>query len=114
MAGKTKTVADLTVDELAQLVRQIVREELKAPCTVDGKGYLVFRDEESYARYLALVGKKPSKVKAYWVNEHGIKIRYSDDEVTPDLKRELEKAKGEPIVPSDKVVAGLRKLGVRV
>ena len=92
MSGKTKTVADLTVEELEQLVRQIVRDELKMACTVDERGFLVFRDEESYARYVKLLGKKPSQVKAYWIDEHGLKIRYSDDEVTPELAKELDAA----------------------
>ena len=93
--GKAKTVAELTVEEFAQLIRQIVREELRGTCTVDEEGYLVFRDEESYARYLELTGKKPSEVKAYWIDEHGLKVRYSDDEVTPELVREIEEAKRE-------------------
>ena len=93
--GKARTVAELTVEEFVQLIRQIVREELRGTCTVDEEGYLVFRDEESYARYLELTGKKPSEVKAYWIDEHGLKVRYSDDEVTPELVREIEEAKRE-------------------
>lgn len=109
-----KTIAELTVEELAQLIRQIVHEELTGVCTVDEKGYLVFRDEASYARYLQVVGKKPSRVKAYWIDEHGVKTRYSDDEVTPQLKRELERARRELTIPSETVIAELRKLGVKV
>jgi len=48
--------------------------------------------EEAYARYVELLGKKPSEVKAYWV-EGGMKFRYSDDEVTPELAKELDEAK---------------------
>lgn len=95
MASRAKTVAGLTVEELAQLVRQIVHDELKMACTVDEQGYLVFRAEDTYARYVTLLGKKPSQVNAYWVDEHGLKIRYSDNEVTPELARELEKARKE-------------------
>ncbi len=35
-------VADMTVDELAELVRQILRDELKFLCSVDDEGNLVF------------------------------------------------------------------------
>lgn len=92
---RAKKVADLTVEEFVRLVKQIVHEELKGTCTVDEEGNLVFRDEESYARYLELTGKRPSEVKAYWIDEHGLKVRYSDDEVTPELMREIEEAKRE-------------------
>jgi len=37
-----RKVADMTVDELAELVRQILREELKFLCSVDDEGNLVF------------------------------------------------------------------------
>jgi len=36
-----RKVADMTVDELAELVRQILREELKFLCSVDDEGNLV-------------------------------------------------------------------------
>lgn len=91
---KKRKVADLTVDEFEQIIRKVIWEVLSNSCTVDEKGYLVFCDEQSYARYLALTKKKPSKVKAYWV-EHGLRFRYSDDEVTPELARELDDAKRE-------------------
>jgi hypothetical protein len=98
MMAKVKTrqtkrkVADMTVDELAELVRQILRDELKFLCSVDDEGNLVFWCEEAYARYVELMGKKPSEVRAYWV-EGGMKFRYSDDEVTPELAKELDEAK---------------------
>ena len=98
MMAKVKTrqakrkVADMTVDELAELVRQILRDELKFLCSVDDEGNLVFWCEEAYAKYVELLGKKPSEVKAYWV-EGGMKFRYSDDEVTPELAKELDEAK---------------------
>ncbi|MFA0742786.1 MAG: hypothetical protein DFNUSKGM_002915 [Candidatus Fervidibacter sacchari] len=106
-------VADMTVDELAELVRQILRDELKFLCSVDDEGNLVFWCEEAYAKYVELVGKKPSEVKAYWV-EGGMKFRYSDDEVTPELAKELDEAKREPLVPEEKVLAELRRIGVSV
>jgi len=37
-----RKVADMTVDELAELVRQVLREELKFLCSVDDEGNLVF------------------------------------------------------------------------
>jgi CRISPR/Cas system-associated protein Cas10 (large subunit of type III CRISPR-Cas system) len=108
-----RKVADMTVDELAELVRQVLREELKFLCSIDDEGNLVFGCEEAYARYVELLGKKPSEVKAYWV-EGGMKFRYSDDEVTPELAKELDEAKQEPSVPEEKVLAELRKIGVSV
>lgn len=108
-----RKVSEMTVDELKELIRQILREELKSMCTVDENGNLVFWSEEAYARYVALTGKKPSKVKAYWVEE-GMKFRYSDDEVTPELAKELDEAKKEPLIPAEEVLAELRKLGVSV
>jgi len=108
-----RKVADMTVDELAELVRQILRDELKSLCSVDDEGNLVFWCEEAYAKYVELLGKKPSEVKAYWV-EGGMKFRYSDDEVTPELAKELDEAKREPLVPEEKVLAELRRIGVSV
>jgi hypothetical protein len=43
-----------------------------------------------------------------------MKFRYSDDEVTPELAKELDEAKQEPSVPEEKVLAELRKIGVSV
>ncbi len=99
-----RSVSSLTVGELVDLIRSIVREEggvraqaepaVPQPRTVgavetgeergttvfvDRKGYVVFSSEEAYADYLAKQdGKLPSEVKACYINEQGLKVTYDD------------------------------------
>jgi hypothetical protein len=105
-----KRVADLTVAELRELIRQVVREEQRPAVDVDDEGYLVFRDEAAYAAYLgAHPDKYPSELCAYYIDPHGLKVHYSDYELTPEKARELEEIRREPTIDGETV---FRELGL--
>jgi hypothetical protein len=89
-----RPVGEITVRHLRELIREVVREEWRRPLYVDSEGYLVFPDERAYAAYLdAHPDKYPSELHAYYLDEHGFKIYYSDWEPTPEKARELDKAR---------------------
>jgi hypothetical protein len=87
-------VGTMTVGDLKELVREVVREE---QCYyIDEEGYLVFFSEDDYADYLdKQEGKLPSEVKAYFIDEQGYKAFYSDWVPTPEYAKELEEARRE-------------------
>ena len=61
---------------------------------VDAEGYLVFPDENAYAAYLdAHPDRYPSELYAYYLDERGFKISYSDWEPTSEKAQELDKAR---------------------
>lgn len=110
-----RPVGEITVRQLRELIREVVREEWHRPLYVDPEGYLVFPDERGYATYLdAHPDRYPSELRAYYLDEHGFKVCYSDWEPTPEKARELEEAKKEPTVPLEEVRAELRELGLDV
>ncbi len=87
-----KTVAEMTVDELKELIRQVVAEQREY--FLDEDGWLVFTSEEAYARYLERhPDKMPSELKACFIDEHGVKAYYSDYELTEEGLRRLEEAR---------------------
>ncbi len=113
-----RTVADMTIDELRDFVKQLIEAERRKDCYVDDDGTLVFYTEEGYADYLRMVGKPPSKVKAVFLDKGGLKCRYSDYKLTPREKRRLERARKQiaegKVVPGEVVFEQLRKRGIRV
>jgi hypothetical protein len=107
------TVANMTLEELKGLVKQVIEQERRRDCYVDDDGYLVFYTEEGYADYLEKVGKRPSRVKAYWIGEGGLKFHYSDYELSEREKRRLARihkdiAEGQ-VIPGEVVLEGLRR-----
>lgn len=83
-----KPVASVTLRELIETFREVIREEREH--YIDDEGYLVFSSERAYAKYLEnQKGKLPSEVQAYFVDEHGLKVVYSDYEPTPEKAKEL-------------------------
>jgi NifU-like protein involved in Fe-S cluster formation len=113
-----RTVATMTIEELRNFVKQIIEAERRKDCYVDDDGTLVFYSEEGYANYLKKVGKPPSKVKAVFLNEDGLKCRYSDYKLTPQEKRRLARIRKqiaeERVVPGEVVFEKLRKRGIEV
>ncbi len=84
-----KTVAEMTVDELKELIRQVVAEQREY--FLDGDGWLVFTNGEAYARYLERhPDKMPSELEACYIDEHGVKAYYSDYELTEEGLRRVE------------------------
>ena len=114
-AEASQRIADLTVAELKDIIRQIVRDEVRPRVDVDDEGYLVFRDEASYAAYLdAHSDKYPSELRAYFMDPHGFKVHYSDYVPTPEKARELEEIRRE--IAEGQVVDGeqaLKELGLQ-
>ncbi|HID87626.1 MAG TPA: hypothetical protein EYP55_09670 [Anaerolineae bacterium] len=83
-----KPVASVTLRELIETFREVIRQERQYH--IDDEGYLVFSSERAYAEYLdKQKGKLPSEVQAYFIDEQGLKVVYSDYEPTPEKAREL-------------------------
>jgi len=106
-------VGTMTVGDLKELMREVVREE---QCYyIDEEGCLVFFSEDDYADYLdKQEGKLPSEVRAYFIDEQGYKAFYSDWVPTPEYARELDEARKEPTFDAEEVWEDLRKLGVDI
>jgi hypothetical protein len=89
-----KPIGVLTVGELKELIRDVLREERSY--YIDDEGCLVFLSEEAYADYLEKQGGKlPSEVRAYFIDEQGYKAFYSDWEPPPEYAKELDEARRE-------------------
>jgi len=87
-----KTIAEMSVDELRELIRQIVAEQREY--FLDEDGWLVFTNEEAYARYLTRhPDKMPSELRACFIDENGVKAYYSDYELTEEGLKRLEEAR---------------------
>jgi hypothetical protein len=87
-----KTVAEMSVEELKELIRQVIAEQREY--FLDEDGWLVFTSEEAYARYLARhPDKMPSELKACFIDENGVKAYYSDYELTEEGLKRLEEAR---------------------
>ncbi len=117
MSLKTKrSKVELSSEELMEMMRTTVRQVLREEITsvrVDPRGYLIFPNEEEYAAYLTTQpGKLPSEIKASFIDPQGLRVHYSDYELTPKKARELAKRRNERTVPGAQVWEELRKLGV--
>ena len=83
-----KPVASVTLRELIETFREVIREEREH--YIDDEGYLVFSSEGAYVEYLdKQKDKLPSEVRACFIDEHGLKVVYSDYQPTPEKAREL-------------------------
>jgi hypothetical protein len=91
-----RPVASVTLGELVETFREVIHEVIREEQEhyIDDEGYLVFSSERAYANYLnKQKGKLPSEVQAYFIDEHGVKVVYSDYEPTPEKARELAEAR---------------------
>jgi|Deesub1362B_J571_1020462.scaffolds.fasta_scaffold40088_2 hypothetical protein len=87
-----KPVASVTLRELIETFREVVHEVIREEQEhyIDDEGYLVFSNERAYAEYLdKQKGKLPSEVQAYFIDEHGLRVVYSDYEPVPEKAHEL-------------------------
>jgi len=83
-----KPVTALTLRELVETFQEVIRREQEH--YLDDEGFLAFSTEKAYAEYLDKhKGKQPSEIQAYFVDERGLKVVYSDYEPTPQKSREL-------------------------
>ena len=107
-----QTVGQMSAGDLKELIRQVIREEQSFH--LDDEGYLAFHNEAAYAAYLdTQPDKYPSEIRAYYIDERGFKIHYSDYEPTPEKARELKEARRE--IAEGDVVDGeevFRELGL--
>jgi hypothetical protein len=111
---------DRMIEELTRLRARVAawtaERERKGESLIhlDDEGCLVFSSEEAYAAYLdSQPDKYPSEIRAYFIDEHNFKVRYSDYEPTPEKIRELKEARQE--IAEGDVVDGeeaFRKLGL--
>ena len=91
-----KPIASVTLQELIETFREVIHEVIREEREhyIDDEGYLVFSNERAYAKYLnKQKGKLPSEVQAYFIDEHGVEVVYSDYEPTPEKARELTEAR---------------------
>ncbi|MFA0760568.1 MAG: hypothetical protein HZLCBSQH_000669 [Candidatus Fervidibacterota bacterium] len=87
-----KTVAEMSVEELKELIRQVIAEQREY--FLDEEGWLVFTSEEAYTRYLERhPDKMPSELKACFIDENGVKAYYSDYELTEEGLRRVEEGR---------------------
>ncbi len=102
-------------EDVVAAIRRVLREEQRWEAYLDDEGYWVFADEDAYRRYLnRQKGKLPGEVRAYYLDTHGLKVRYSDWEPTPEKAQELESSRQGKTMPASAVWAELREMGVEV
>lgn len=112
-----RPLTSLTLGDLTALLKALIREAVRAelPFYLDADGYLVFRNEQDYAAYLEKQsGRLPSQIKAYYIDDAGWKVYYSDEEFSPEYKKRVDTLCESPTVPADEVWAELHQLGVKV
>ena len=91
-----KPVASITLRELIETFREVIHEVIREEQEyyIDDEGYLVFSSERAYTEYLdKQKDKLPSEVQACFLDEHGLRVVYSDYEPTPEKARELAAAR---------------------
>ena len=89
-------ISNMTLGELKKFIKDIIREERWRECYLDDDGWLIFYDEESYARYLATQKEKwHSEIEACFLDEQGFHVYYSDYMPTDKKRQQLKQAKQE-------------------
>jgi len=105
-----RLVGEITVRQLRQIIREVIREEQRVAVSLDAEGYLVFPNEASYAAYLdTQPGRDPSQIRAYFIDEHGLKARYSDWVPASEKVRDIEEARRQ--IAAGEVVDGEELFG---
>lgn len=91
-----KSIGEITLQDLQDIIRQIVREETSSRWRIDNEGNIIFLFEEDYVNYInKRKGELPSKINAFFINDQGFTVRYADEIPTAKAKRRIEKAKRE-------------------
>jgi hypothetical protein len=98
-------ISNMTLGELKQFIKDIIREERRGECYLDDDGWLTFYDEESYARYLAAQKEKlPGEINnpltpfgkgECFLDEQNFRVYYSDYMPTDKKRQQLKQAKQE-------------------
>ena len=90
------SISNMTLGELKEFIKNIIREERWGKCYLDDDDWLTFCDEENYARYLATQKEKlPSEIKACFLDEQGFRVYHSDYMPTDKKRQQLKQAKQE-------------------
>jgi hypothetical protein len=91
-----KTIGEITLGDLQDIVRQVVREEISSRWRIDDEGNIIFLYEEDYIDYLdKRKGEFPSEINAFFIDSQGFTVRYADETLTAKAKKRIEKAKQE-------------------
>jgi hypothetical protein len=91
-----KHIEEITLQDLRDIVRQIVREEISSRWRIDDEGNIIFLFEEDYMDYLnKRKGELPSEINAFFINKQGFTVQYADEILTLKAKKRIEKAKQE-------------------
>lgn len=91
-----RPLSDMTLSELRDIIRDVIREEGFSRWRIDKDGNIVFLFEEDYEKYLTeQKDKLPGEVKAYFIDEQGFTVRYADEIPSTRTRRRIEKAKQE-------------------
>ena len=91
-----KTVGELTVQDFQDIVRKIVREEMSSNWRIDNEGNIIFLFEEDYIDYISKRKEESSlEINAFFIDDQGFTVRYTDEELTAKAKKRIEKAKME-------------------
>jgi hypothetical protein len=98
-------ISNMTLGELKEFIRDVIREERRGECYLDDDGWLTFYGEESYARYLAAQKEKlsgeinnpltPFGKGDCFFDEQGFRVYYSDYMPTDKKRQQLKQAKQE-------------------
>jgi len=87
-------IKDLTVQELRNIIRQLIREETSSRWRIDDDGNIIFLFEEDYINYIdKRKGESPSDINAFFIDDQGFTVRYIDETIKAKAKRRIEKAK---------------------
>lgn len=114
-ASNNRTIVKLTESELRNFIYCAVKDALRRQCYVGDDGWLVFESEEAWAEYLDKLGVEyPSEVNACFIDEHPLKVYWSDHELKPHKRKRIERAERNASIPADEVKARLRELWVDV
>jgi hypothetical protein len=92
---------------------RVMQNEFRDAAYLDEEGWLVFRSEETYARYVEATGKRPSEVKAVWIDEHGLRNRHSDFQLKAKVEKELDQIRDEKHIPAAEVWRELQGMGIK-
>jgi hypothetical protein len=88
-----KTVAEMSVEELKELLRQSRRRAAGVLFWTRTDGWFSPARKPTLATLLAIPDKMPSELKACFIDENGVKAYYSDYELTEEGLKRLEEAR---------------------
>lgn len=119
----SRPLSELYVEDLQQiirstfteLIREIVRQEQRPSYYVDDAGHKIFFNEYSYSRFVeGHPGKRPSELRASFIDAQGYRCHYSDYEMKPKVAAQRRRRASGKTVSADEMTKRLRKQGLPV